>query len=315
MRIIFSAFILLFAAVFVVQPVMAASEKIAIIVNDDAVSYSDITDRMRLIMASSGLPDNPEIRQNIMPQIVGSLIDEQIRLQEAEKLELEVTQGEINAGFENLAQNNNITADQFREALEYRGVNITTLYDQIRSQIAWSKVVQAKLRSQVNVSERDIQNALDRQQASLGKREYLISEIFLPVEDVKEQGQVLGLAQNLVRDMRAQKAPFFRVAQQFSKSAGAAKGGDLGWVQQGQLSPEIDKVLPQTEAGSITAPIRTLSGFHILLLREVRVISEETMPGRDEVRNVLGMQRLENLARRYLQDLKATAFIENRLES
>ena len=102
-------------------------------------------------------------------------------------------------------------------------------------------------------------------------------------------------------------------SQQFSKSAGAPQGGDLGWVGQGQLQRELDEVLPRIAVGEISNPVRTSTGYHILSVREQRVVSEENMPSREDVRSILGTQRLERLQRRYLLDLKSAAFIENRL--
>ncbi len=310
--------ILMAMFVFAVSPAVRASAnsgEIAIVVNDGVITKSDLDDRLRLIMVSSGLPNNPDILQNLVPQIMGNLIEEQIRLQEAERLSLEVSQAEINDGFAEIAKNNNFEADQFREIMKRSGINISTLEDQIRSQLAWKKVVQIRLTPQVNVSEGDVNNMLERLEASKGKTEYLVSEIFLPIDDAKEEQNIRELAGKLVQEIRGGKVPFGKLAQQFSKSAGAAQGGDRGWIQEGQLAQELDAALPQIAAGQIGDPVRSLSGLHILLVRDQRVISDETIPTRDGVFNYLGQLRLQNLARRYFLDLKSSAFIDNRLAS
>lgn len=291
------------------------SVQIALVVNESPITFGDIQDRMALIMRSSGLQPTPDVLRNLQPQVITALIDERIRVQEAERLELEVSQGEINEGFAKLAASNNFEAQQFREILARTGINISTLYDQIRSQLAWVKVVQSQLRPQVNVSDIDVQNTLDRIEGNKGKAEYLVAEILLPVEDRADDGKVLKLAQDLSREMQAGRVPFSRVAQQFSKSAGASSGGDLGWVQEGQLDDALDLAIRQTQVGEISAPVRSLNGYHIFLVRNQRVISDETMPSRSDIFNTLGQKRLENIARRYFLDLKTSAFIDNRLES
>jgi peptidyl-prolyl cis-trans isomerase SurA len=309
---------LLLMAVFLAAPLQASSAssgEIAIVVNDGVITKSDLDDRLRLIMVSSGLPNNPDILQNLVPQIMGNLIEEQIRVQEAERLELDVSQGEINEGFAEIAKNNNFEPEQFREIMKNSGINISTLEDQIRSQLAWKKVVQTRLTPQVNVSERDVDNMLERLEGSKGKTEYLISEIFLPIDDVKEEQNIRQLAGKLVQEIRTGQAPFGKVAQQFSKSAGASQGGDRGWIQEGQLAEELDAALPSIAAGQIGDPIRSLSGLHILLVRDQRIITDETIPDRDGIFNYLGQLRLQNLARRYFLDLKSSAFIDNRLDS
>lgn len=293
--------------------VYARSEGIAVVVNDGVVTASNVEDRLKLIMVSSGLPNTQEMRSQILPQVISGLVEEKIRIQEAEKDEISVTDGEINKGFETLAQQNNFSAEQFKAILARGGINIKTLHDQIRAQLAWSKLVQSKLRRQVSVSDTDVDAWLARYSNAIGKTEYLVSEIFLPVDDMKDESKLRGLAQSLRRDIAAGKASFFKVAQQFSKAAGAAQGGDLGWVQQGQISEEADQAIAKMSVNTLSQPVRSPAGFHLYLLRDKREITEGNLPGRDQVRSIIGMQRLERIARRYLMDLKSSAFIDNRM--
>lgn len=100
-------------AAFLSAPAQAQVEGIAAVVNEDAITMSDVEDRMRLIIASSGLPNTPEIKNKLSGQVVGSLIEEQIKIQEGRRLEIDVTQDEINQGFATIAQQNNIPVDKF----------------------------------------------------------------------------------------------------------------------------------------------------------------------------------------------------------
>lgn len=289
------------------------SENIAVVVNSDAISQSDVNDRMRLIMVSSGLQDRPEIREKLIPQITSVLIDEQIKLQEAAKQGLEITPEEIEGGFKQLAEQNKFTPEQFKTLLSQGGINIATMHRQIKAQIAWNKVVAEKLRPQIQVRETDVDDAIARMKANVGKTEYLAAEIFLPVDSPADDANVRQLAARLSDEIRAQKAPFFQVARQFSQSAGASKGGDLGWVQESQLPPEVAEALPSLEVNLTSAPIRSLNGYHIILVREKRDIKEENIPGNQAVTNLLGQERLERLQRQHLLNLKSSAFVDSRV--
>lgn len=295
------------------QAAAARTESIAMVVNEQAITMSDVQDRMALIIASSGLPNTPDVQQKLLPQILGSLVDERVRMQEADKLNLSVSPAEVDEGFATIAQQNNMEPEQFRQMIVRGGLNIKTMEDQIRAQIAWGKVVQAKLRPQVVVSEGDIDNYLERLAGNTGQPEYLVSEIYLPVENPKQQAQTQQFAQKLVQEIRSGEAPFEKLAQQFSKSAGAPQGGNIGWIARGQLSQELDEKLPLLEKGAVSAPIHTPTGFYILMLRDQRVVTADNLPSRDEVMSTIGLQRLDRLQRRYLMDLKAAAFIENRI--
>ena len=298
---------------FVPSVVSAQSEGIAVVVNDDAITLSEVNSRMNLIIRSSGMPDNPEMRDKLRPQVIDALIEEQLKLQEGERQELKVTEGEIQQGFAQLAQQNNRAPEEFKEMIGKSGININTMYRQIKSQLMWGKVVTKVVRPSIKVTAADLDDAFQRQKDNFGKAEYQVAEIFLPVESQKEAQNIRELAGRLSSDINAGKVPFFRVAQQFSKSAGAGQGGDLGWVQQGQLAEELEQALAGMQQGQVSAPIRSQSGYHILLLREKRVISEETLPSEEEMMNIIGTQRLERMQRRHLQDLKTAAFIENRV--
>lgn len=287
-------------------------ESIVAVVNKDAVSASDLNARLKLVMVSSGMPDNAEIRDRMIPQILNILIDEQLKLQEAERYEIEIAQEEVDQGLATLAQQNNLTADQFRTLLAKQKIAARTLEDQIRAQIAWSKVVQARLRPQIKVSDNEVDAILQRLQDNIGRTEYRVFEIFLPVNDPKEEGDARKLAERLHGQIKSGKAPFQRVASQFSQSPGATRGGDIGWIQEGQLADALDQNLVKMEKGALSTPIRSLSGYHLLYVAETRAIDEETMPSRFKIENQLGLEKLDRLQRRYLLDLKTEAFIERR---
>ena len=295
------------------KPVRANVQEIAAVVNEGAISARDLDKRMKLIMASSGLPNNKEIRSKLVPQILGSLINEQLMLQEANKMGVKIEHAEIEQGFEQVAAQNNTKPDKFKAMLKRSGVDISTMYAQIEAQIAWSKVVQARLRPRVVVSERDVDDALERIRAKIGTKEYLTAEIFLPVNDAKKQGQVRQLANRLVREIRSGKASFFKLAQQFSKAAGSSSGGDTGWVQETQMSEEILAGVQAIKKNQVTSPIKSQNGYHVLFLRDVRTLTEDTMPSRDQVFFTLGTERLEKLQRRHLMDLRAASFVDIRV--
>lgn len=286
---------------------------IAAVVNDEAISMTDVADRMKLVMASSGIPDNAEIRSKIMPQIVDGLIDEQLKLQAAKKAKLEVSDAEVNEGMATIAAQNKFTLEQFVGIMDRQGVPKNTLVRQIRAQLAWNKYVKEKLRNKVDVTETDVDMRIQRIKDKIGQTEYLVSEIYLPLDNPKRNAETEGLAQRMTKELQAGKAPFGPVAAQFSKGIGAEKGGSMGWIQQGHLEEALDKVLPTLADGQVSDPIKTQTGIHILLLQKKRTLSEESIPSRDELTNQIGFERLERVANRTLLDMKSGAFIDRRV--
>lgn len=296
-----------------IKNVYAAAQQIVAVVNDDAISGRDLSKRMKLILASSGLKNSKEIRAKMMPQVLNNLINEQLMLQEARKMGIQVERTDIESGFAKIAAQNKSTADKFKSMLRRGGIDVSTMYSQIEAQVAWSRVVQARLRPRVIVSDRDVDDVLERINAKVGSKEYLTAEIFIPTDSKNSEKQVKQLSDRLVREIKSGKASFFKLAQQFSRSAGAVKGGDTGWVQETQISEELLAGLQSVKKNQVTKPIKTLRGYHIIFLRDIRTLTSDTMPSRDQIYYSLGAERLEKLQMRHLMDLKAASFVEVRV--
>lgn len=290
-----------------------AEESIVAVVDDTAISSSDLKDRTKLIMLSAGLPNTQEMQEKLKAQILNSLIEEAIQNNEAKKLNILVDKQAVENGIDQIAKQNNVDPKQFRNMLSSKGVNLDTLRKQISSQIAWSNVIQSKIRPRIIITDTDIEATMNQIRGNIGKSEYLAAEIFLPYQDKKQKAKVQQLANRLVSQIRQGKAPFSKVAQQFSGSAGASRGGDLGWVQEGQLPQAIDNTIAKIGKGNISNPIKTDNGVHIIFVRDVRKISETTIPDSEEIHTQIGMERMQKQARGYLIDLKSSAYIERRL--
>jgi peptidyl-prolyl cis-trans isomerase SurA len=286
---------------------------IAAVVNDEAISMNDVKDRMKLVMISSGLPNNEENRSRILPQILESLIEEQLKMQEAARNNIAVDEAEIEEGFATIAQQNKFEPAKFKEIMQKSGIPLNTLMRQIRAQLMWNKYIKDVLRSRVNVSDSDVAARVERLKGKIGQTEYLAAEIYLPIENAKQAAEVQKFASRMAAELQAKKAPFGAVAAQFSKAAGAEKGGSLGWVQQGQLPPNLDSVLVALEEGGVSDPIKTPSGIHILQLQKKRTLTEESIPPKDELINMIGFERLDRVQQKALMDLKSAAFIDRRL--
>lgn len=246
-------------------------DKIVAIVNDNVISTADVNARVKLALLSSGLPDTPDVRHRLLPQIVRGLIDEQLQLQEAKRLDISVQTEEINQSLERIAHDNNIMGDM-KTYIAERGGSPEALAAQVKAGLSWSKVVQRELRPRVEVGDDEINAVIERMRANAGKEEYLVSEVLLAVDSPKDEDQVRQLAENLVQKLK-EGANFAAIARQFSQSTGAASGGDIGWIQEGQLQPELNRALTTMEAGEIKGPVRSASGYHILGVREKRTVA------------------------------------------
>lgn len=245
-----------------------AEEDIAAVVNDSIVTVTDVQDRTNLYLSGSGQQVTPELRKKTEQQVLAKLIDEALQLQEAKKLDITIDEAQVNNGFAFVAKQNNLTPEEFKKRLKDSGVNIDTLYAQIKAEMAWDQVVKRKIRPQINISESDIDMTMDQLAHGEGKKQYHVAEIVVNVPNAAGETDARSKAEEAIEKIKSGDT-FSSVARALSQAAGAANGGDIGWVQEGQLPPELDKILATMQPGQITQPIRSGTGFHILFLREV----------------------------------------------
>jgi peptidyl-prolyl cis-trans isomerase SurA len=246
------------------------AQRIAAVVNDQVISVRDLENRLSLLIATSNLEDRPEVRRRLAPEVLRVLIDDVLKLQEAKRLNVVVSKDDVERALQQIERQSNLPQGRLRDALANAGVSLSTLIDQVEVEIAWVKAVTRLERGRITIGEDEIDEQLARNQANAGRPEFLVGEIFLPVDDPAKEAEVGQLAERLAQQIRS-GASFPSLARNFSQGASAAVGGDLGWVQLGQLGAEMDAVLQRLEPGQVSDPIRTTSGFHLLALRERRV--------------------------------------------
>lgn len=288
-------------------------EGIAAVVNQGVITMSDLNDRAELIAISSGIKPSKDMMEKLRPQVLNILIEEQIRLQESTKAGIKVEDKEIDEGFDSIAKQNNIPASEFAKMLKSHGINVGTMRDQIKSQLAWTKLIQKRIRPRVEVTEADIDSELDRIKEKIGKDQYLLGEILIPIRSEDKKADAEGFARKLAEKLKAEPQAFPKAAKEFSAAPGAEKGGIIGWMMAGQMAEEIDAVLPTIEVGKIAGPIKTTTGYVILLLKEKRQLTAEKLPSREDIMERVGMQRLERAAQRYFLDAHSSSFIEKRV--
>jgi peptidyl-prolyl cis-trans isomerase SurA len=243
--------------------------RIAAVVNDEVISVFDLVSRIRMVMISSNIPDTPETRQRIGSQVLRSLIDEKLELQEAKRQNVSATDSEINNALQLIEKQNNMRPGQLNDILKARGIDRGSLVDQLTASIVWAKLVRRLAAQTTEISDEEIDEALKRAKEHANEPQAHVAEIFLAVDNPSQEEDVRRLAERLTQQMH-QGARFSAVAQQFSQSATAAVGGDMGWLRPDQLSPDLGKAVSQMKPGELSAPIHSGGGYYLMLVLDRR---------------------------------------------
>lgn len=251
-------------------PVAAQNLSVAAVVNDDAISILDLENRMRLVVGTTRLPNNAATKQRLQGQVLQNLIDEKLQLQEARRLNATATDEEVQNAVRQIEAQNRIPPNTLLSRLRAAGIPEQTLLDRLRAQVAWIKVVRSRLAADLRITEPQVDAELARLRANAGKPEYLISTLFLAVDNPSQDTQVRAQADRLRREIRG-GADFTAVAREFSDSSTAVTGGDLGWVPATQLEPAMESAVRGAGAGQIVGPVRTATGYHLIQVRGRRI--------------------------------------------
>lgn len=291
---------------FVASAVSAAPLKIVALVNGEIISSEDVQNRTNAFMMSTKIPYNAQTKNMIMQRVLNNAVDEKLKLQEAAKNGIAITDEEVSAQMRQFEKGNGIPSGQLNDILKEAKVSKATMQEQIKSDLAWVRLIRKKFYAEGTPTQKEINAMLEEAKQDLNTPKYMVSEIFIKKENAHDLSQ---LVDNLRHDDR-----FELYAMQFSESPSAANGGNLGWVNTGKLASILEARLKKMNPGEISDPIMLGDGYYILKLQ--RTFDPKTdkpeIPSAKEIQTILENQKMETLSKKLLQDLRQKAVIEIR---
>jgi peptidyl-prolyl cis-trans isomerase SurA len=242
------------------------------VVNGFVITQTDIDQRVALLVAANQreLPESEMIR--VRMQVLRNLIDETLQIQAAEAQEMAVDPGEVEQTYARVAAENfqqePSAMDRYLESI---GSSPAALKRQIKGELAWSRLLRRNVSPFVNVSADEVNELIERLEASRGTEEYRLGEIFLSATP-ETAAAVENNANQIVEQLR-QGGSFVAYARQFSEASTAAVGGDLGWIQLAQLkNAQLEAVAREMTPGQLVGPVAIPGGYSILYLIDKRQV-------------------------------------------
>lgn len=243
--------------------------RILAVVNGDVVTQMEVQSRARLFALNVGMGLDGEAITRMQPQVLRLLVDERLRIQEVQRRGIPVSDTDILEAIQDIERRNNLPSGALVGQLRRIGVQPRVLFDQIRAQIGWGRLLRLGLGEQAEVSDADVAEAIAARRARAGVPEFLVAEIFIPVENSDTEADTQRFVQEVINQLR-RGSPFPVVATQFSQAQSALQGGDLGWVVADRLDPEVASIVQQMPPGAISNPVRVAGGFQIVTTRARR---------------------------------------------
>lgn len=241
------------------------------IINGEIVTGTDVEQRLALIVSANGGKISAEETERLRMQVLRNLIDETLQIQEAKAADVPADDAQVESTYERVAtQNFGQSPEAMEKYLARIGSSAASLKRQIRGEIAWQNLLRRNVQPFVNISEGEVQEAIQRLQASKGTDEYRIGEIFLAATD-ENKAQVSANAEKIVEQLK-QGGSFVAYARQYSEASTASVGGDLGWIRLGQLPTELASAAGSMAPGQLAGPVEIRGGFSILYLIDKRQV-------------------------------------------
>ncbi|PIE83731.1 MAG: molecular chaperone SurA [Candidatus Contendobacter odensis] len=268
-----------------------------------AVVNNDIITRHELNVATAVI--TRQMRQNKVPvpprailekQVLERLILTKLQMRTAERNGIVVDDATLNAAINALAQRNKLSLDQLRRTVEKDGIAFAKFRDQVRQELTATRLRQALIDSQIQISDQDIESMQAQMTGASGSgraitgnrragvggqnRRYHIAQILISVSEGASPDEIAvskRQAEQVLSQLRS-GADFRQLAARVSAGQQALEGGDLGWRRTDQLPSLFSKVVPTMQAGQVSQLIRSPSGFHIVKLLAVEGGNHATNP-------------------------------------
>ena len=262
---------------------------VAAIVDDGIVLKSELRQQVTLIaerLKDEGtLPPLSVLERQILEQ----LVVRRIQLQRAERFGIVVSDDLLNQALTRMASQQQISFEQLPARLAAEGIDYGLYRQDMREQIALEQLRQRDVIGRINVSPKEMNHCLTRSQNSAADNlDYNTSYILLGAPEAaspQELDQVRQQLDNIYERLKAGEN-FAELAVRFSDGQNALDGGTLGWRKGSQLPTLFADVVVELQAGEISQPIQTGSGFYIVRLNETRG-AEKVLEDQVRVRHIL----------------------------
>lgn len=281
-------------------------DRIVAVVNDEVITLSELDEAAApLYQRYLSQVRDPVERENLIREIrkrvLKQLIDEKLLAQEAKRLEIKVSDREIDSFIENIKRQNHLSDEKFREFLAAQGLTYEKYRKQVAEQIKRIKLVQSHVQERIVVTDEEIKDYYRRHYLSRGNSLYELAAIVVTGPEAKKR------AEEAYAELKKGK-PFEEVAARYSSLKGSGQG--LGRFRLDELAPEVREVVSGLKPGAFSKPVKVGKSWQIFKLLAVK--SEGAPPlekVRAEIEARLRQEKIDQMLQKWLKELKQKAYI------
>jgi len=244
---------------------------IFITVGNKAITKSDIVQEMKLILILNNMSYTVEKKDELERMAVNSTIKRTIKEIEINKYQaFEYSKAELNNELIKLSNNIDMDVETLRNVCISNGLDFKNIVNQIKIELQWNSFIFSMYKNRVSVNLTEIDEQLKISQTKEEFKEYLVSEIIFESVEVGQLETKIDEIKNKIKI-----DGFEKVAMSLSISQSAVRGGDLGWLNENEISKKFRKEIFSTPIGSISVPIILNEGILIFKVRDKRTVKND----------------------------------------
>jgi parvulin-like peptidyl-prolyl isomerase len=307
-----SLLVTLVAVLMLAGALMSSAERIVlegpmIRVNDQVVTVSDFTERLRQELTQiPAQPTDEELRQ-FAETLLDEMVNELVLTERAAEKRLTVEEGMIDQAIANLREENNLQDDEaWEQALASSGITVEQLRERYRRTILLQRAVQGEVRP-VEITEEEL-----RQQYEVQKEDFSVpakvelEQLYFPEQPGGgDRTQVMRQARGLVERVRG------GADLRAEATLAGVELQDLGAIPVEDLRPELQQVLEGVEDGGLSDPISTAGGVQVIrLVRRVPAGYQPFDEVKAELRRQKSAETYESQTRGLVEKLRSEYLVE-----
>lgn len=305
------------AACVIAAPASATEvlERILAVVNDEIVTEQDLQVVVAPVAAQYRTmytgKEYDERMEKARADFLNKIIEDKLILSEAKRKQIVVKDAEVDEMLTEI-RNKFPSREAFVQSIEEQGLSEKKLWNRFRDQLLMQKLVNYEVRSRVQASPGEVSEYYKEHSAEFvqGDRAHL-RHILVRVGSRTEE-EARAFAVQLAADIRGGK-PFEDVARAYSEGSEAKEGGDMGWMEKGQFTGQIDEKVFSLQAGEITDPVQSSLGYHIFLMVERQTSAVKDLSEvRGQISDILLKQKLRERLQTWVENLRKNAYISIR---
>lgn len=284
----------------------ARAQQIVALVNGQPITALDVEYRSKFMQLSTKkVPARKEV--------IDSLIDEILEVNEAKRFTLEVPDADVDNAFTRIATNMGLDAQKFAQVLASSGTNADTLKRRLRAQIAWTSLVRGRFKASLEIRDSDVEAQLQLHKPD-EKDQVGYEYIMNPVVFIVPRGSPESALEARKQDAEALRMRFLSCNEgiPFARALRDVAVRDQVSKFSADLPQQLRGILDGTPLGHLTPPETTAEGVQMFAVCAKKETKTET-PGMHEIRDQMFQQKFGVKAKHYLEDLRRAAMIEYKM--